>query len=77
MAEGTRIHRLIMAHQFAKALCDAGIIDFDVNTVSRIVIDAKSGEPVMMYLERFADDRWLDVALALDGIEVRTSPQEA
>ena len=67
----------VTAYQFAKALCDAGIIDFSVGTVRRIVIDAQEGSPVMMYIERFADERWLDVALTLDGVEVRTSPQEA
>ena len=69
-------HHPIAAHQFAQALVSAGLID-DPGTIHRIVIDAKAGNLVMVYVERFADERWLDVALTLDGVEVRTSPQEA
>ncbi len=37
----------------------------------RIVIDAQESRPVMIYAERFGDERLLDVARTLDGIEVR------
>ena len=65
--------RKILSGEFAQALADAGIID-DPGSISRIVLDAKAGEPLRMYVEHFADERWLNVALALDGIEITTQP---
>ena len=65
--------RKILAREFAAALADAGIID-EPGSISRIVLDAKAGEPLRFYVEHFGDERWLNVALTLDGIEITTQP---
>jgi hypothetical protein len=68
--------KLLRPHAFAKALADAGIVH-DVATIRRIVIDAAAGQDVvMLYVERFGDERLLDVALTLDGVEVCGVPKE-
>lgn len=71
MAE--KIARRILSEDFAKSLVDAGIIDFPIDSVRRIVIDAQAGELVMVYVETFADERWLSAGLHLEGVEVHTS----
>lgn len=62
-----------MAHEFGRALAAAGIIS-DLENVRRIVIDAEAGELLRLYVEYFGDERWLNVAQALDGIEITTQP---
>jgi hypothetical protein len=64
---------VITADRFGQALADAGIIE-DINQVRRIVIDAQSGHAVMLYVERYGDERLLKVAQTLDGIEISTVP---
>jgi hypothetical protein len=64
----------ILGEQFGEVLVRAGVIDGDIGTYHRIVIDAKAGKAVMVYAERFADDRWLNVATGLTGIEVTARP---
>lgn len=68
-----KIAQRITSEEFAKSLADAGIIDFPIDGVRRIVIDAKAGEMLMVYVETFADDRWLSAGLHMEGIEVHTS----
>ena len=65
--------RAIHANAFHKALVAAGVIRED-ESIRRIVIDAQAGAPVVMYVERYGDERLLDVALTLDGIEIRGVP---
>jgi hypothetical protein len=73
MAAGTERARPIMSEAFGQALADAGIIH-DPDKVSRIVIDAQQGRAVMLYVERFGDERLLKVAQTLDGIEITSAP---
>jgi hypothetical protein len=63
--------RTIMARAFVQALQAAGVIR-DAAEIRRLVIDARHDQPLIMYLECFADERILDVATTLDGIEIRT-----
>lgn len=63
----------IMAEAFAKALVDAGVITQDLDSIHRIVIDAKAGHAVMFYLECHGDERLLGVAQTLDGIEISSA----
>jgi hypothetical protein len=65
--------RVITTNTFWRALVDAGVFRED-ETISRIVIDAKAGDAVIMYVERWGDTRLLDVALTLDGVEIRGVP---
>jgi len=62
--------RLITGRAFAAALVAAGVIP-EADSVQRIVIDVKDPmEPVIIHIERFGDERLLDVVRTLDGIEV-------
>lgn len=65
--------KLITSDKFGQALIDAGVISRD-DSVSRIVIDAKIGDIVRLYLERNGDERLLSVATTLEGIEIRGVP---
>jgi hypothetical protein len=63
--------RIITARAFSAALVKAGILPEDApDRISRIVIDVNPQEPVKMYVEYIADERLLDVALGLGGIEI-------
>lgn len=65
--------RLILAKDFFAALVRAGIFHEDQgNTTYRVVIDAKAGHAVKIYVERAADERLLSVVMGLDGVEVKT-----
>jgi hypothetical protein len=59
-----------MSDGFWRALVAAGVFRED-EFIRRIVIDVQVGEPVVMYVERDGDERLLDVALTLDGVEIR------
>ena len=65
--------RPITATAFHDALLAAGIVH-EGDHIRRIVIDAKVNDVVVMYVERYGDERWLNVVPTLDGIEVRTQP---
>jgi hypothetical protein len=65
--------RIITTEKFWRALVDAGVFRED-EKVRRIVIDAQADDAVVMYVERWGDERLLDVALTLDGIEIRGVP---
>lgn len=62
--------RAITANAFHDALVAAGVIR-DGEHIRRIVIDAQDSRPVVIHVERFGDERLLDVARTLDGVEVR------
>jgi hypothetical protein len=62
--------RIITTETFWRALVDADVFRED-EKIRRIVIDAQAGDAVVMYVERLGDERLLDVALTLDGIEIR------
>jgi hypothetical protein len=69
-------HRRIRADLFADALVSAGVIAMG-DKIRRVVIDANAGSAVVMYIERFADERLLNVVTTLDGIEVQTGTAAA
>jgi hypothetical protein len=60
----------ITARRFHDALVAAGVIR-ENEFYRHIVIDARVGDAVVIYAERYADERLLDAVLTLDGIEVR------
>lgn len=74
MTQTTR-PKLVHTEMFYRALVDAGVLRED-ETIKRIVIDADAGAAVVMYIERWADTRLLDVSMTLDGIEIRGVPAE-
>lgn len=55
--------------QVTRALFDAGVIQHDPTYVRRVVIDLQAGNTGMVYVELFADDEKLSVALGA-GITV-------
>src|SRR5262249_9875179 len=71
MTEPAQPPRIITSDQFHSALVAAGVIRSD-ESYRRIVIDAQYRQPVVMYAERFGDDRLLSVATTLDCIQLPT-----
>jgi len=66
--------RILTVNAFSQALIDAGVISAD-DRVRKLVIVADANEDaVVMYLERWGDERLLQVATTLDGIEIRGVP---
>jgi hypothetical protein len=64
----------IMTDTLWRALVDAGVFQED-ERIRRFVIDGKAREPLIIYVERYGDTRLLDVALTLDGVEIRSVEQ--
>ena len=65
--------KLITGDKFVVGLMKLGIVD---NRTSKITIEAEVGSPVVLTIERFGDDRLLE--LLADGYVVVTGdPQEA
>jgi hypothetical protein len=63
--------RRITAEAFHKALVAAGVVR-DGESIRRIVIDAQAGNAVVvMHVERYGDDRLLNVVRTLEGVEIR------
>ena len=73
MAEPARPRRIHSRHLLA-ALKDAGIIR-DGDYVRRVVIDIQVEHAVVVHVERYGDERLLDVVRLLDGIEIKTREQ--
>lgn len=70
--------RLITGEQFAAYLEQAGIIRPE-DRVRRVVIDAQVGAAVQLFIERFGDDRMIQLATSLQGTTMRivnVQPQE-
>ena len=68
----------IMYYDFSKALAEAGVFTEDeLNNITRIVIDVKHGDFVVMYVEYFGDERILKVAQTLNGVVIEGVPAEA
>jgi hypothetical protein len=53
------------------ALKDAGIVR-DGDYVRRVIIDINVDLPVVVYVERYGDERLLDLVRTLDGAEIHT-----
>jgi hypothetical protein len=66
----TAAPRIITSNAFHDALVAAGVIRAE-DGYRKIVIVAEAHDAVMIYAERFGDERLLGVAMTLDGIEVR------
>jgi len=66
--------RPLTAEKFFEALKAAGVVR-EEDLIRRIVIDIQAPVMVVMYIERFGDERLLDVIPTLDGIEIRTGPR--
>jgi hypothetical protein len=60
---------VITAEAFARALAGAGVIH-DIHRVRRVVVDAEAGSAVRVYVERYGDERLLNVVPTLNGIEI-------
>lgn len=52
--------KLILADVWLKQLCEAQGINY--KRTSRIIIDAKAGEPIYMYVSQFGDSDLLTLA---------------
>jgi hypothetical protein len=50
----------------------AGVVGGDIDKVARVVIDIRAGHAVVVHVERFADERLIDVVRALEGIQINT-----
>lgn len=49
----------------------ASMLGHSVRSVRRIVIDIQSGEPPIVYVERFDEGKLINVIQALKGVEVK------
>jgi hypothetical protein len=63
----------ITGRTFLESLIEAGIIRRD-DFVRRVVVDASVDNSLIVYVERYGDDRLLKVATTLDGVEVTGVP---
>ncbi len=61
--------QVILGWQLAEALIAAGVITIEEH-VRRLVIDCPVDAPVVIHVERYGDERLLEVAPALRGVEV-------
>jgi hypothetical protein len=66
----------IMAWHFGRALVEAGVLtQEELNETHRIVIDATSGQPAFIYIQRFGDDKLAKLApMIKDMIEDDPAP---
>jgi hypothetical protein len=75
----TAARSLIHGREFLEALAEAGVIRNE-DHVRRVIIDAAVDTAVVIYVERYGDDRLLSVALASlaekGGLVIRTIPYE-
>jgi hypothetical protein len=64
---------LIHSKSLFEALVKAGVVRED-EQIRRIVVDAQAGSAVRIYVDRFGDERLLQVVPTLDGIEISSVP---
>lgn len=62
--------KLLSSDAFWEALIEAGVVQRG-DATRRIVIDAQVRENVVIYVERFGDERLLSVIPTLTGIEIK------
>lgn len=67
---------LIHGKKFVQALLDAGVVRSE-DHVRRVVIDASYDGAVVMYVERYGDERLLQVVTSLDGVQIRERARKA
>ena len=58
---------IIHSMEFAKLLCPA--LGLDINRVRRLVLDLKSGNIPIVYVELVGDKRLLEINQTFDGIK--------
>ena len=63
---------VITSEAFAQKLVDLGIVE-EIGLIRRLVVDAQAGHALMVHVEYFGDERWLEVTRTLDGVEVQIS----
>lgn len=74
MSATTTQPRLITVQAFWQAMVNAGVFRED-ESVRRVVIGVNpDNHAVVMYVERWGDERLLQVATTLDGVEIRGVP---
>ncbi len=61
---------MISSDKFMKALIAADVFR-DGESVRRVIIDAQAGHAIVIHVERFGDDRVLNIAPVLTGVEIR------
>jgi len=62
---------IITGDRLWRAFADAGVFrEYDDEKIRRFVIDAEAGRPVILYVERYGDERLLQVATTLDGVQI-------
>ena len=64
----------VKADAVLNALAAAGILS-DRDHIHRVVLDLRVGHVAQLYVERYGDDRLLDLVRTVDGIEVRGVPR--
>lgn len=64
------MRHVILSDKFVESLREAGIIH-EYERTSRVIIDAKVGEPIRLYVCRFGDERLIDVVDS-GGVELVT-----
>ena len=62
--------RIVTSEEVYKALVAAGMFGED-EQVRRVVIDLQYGHVAVVHMERFGDERMLEVLQTLQGIEIR------
>lgn len=62
--------RIILSDALFEALQAAGVLRPE-DSVRRVVIDLKVGEVAVLHLERYGDERLLNLVPGLDGVEIR------
>jgi hypothetical protein len=68
----------ILPRQLAQALHDGGVIEEHPDNIRRLIIDANADTwDVTIYLERYADERLLNVIRDLDGLRIEPDPDAA
>ncbi|MBU1173387.1 MAG: hypothetical protein KKD44_27785 [Proteobacteria bacterium] len=52
-------HKIILGVKWITVLCDA--LGLEANTIRRIIIDAAADSLVILYVEKYGDERMLDI----------------
>ena len=61
----------LTGNAFGEILVRAGVLtQYELNRTRRIIIDAQSGEVVVMYIERVGDHNLLSIEPGLEGAEI-------
>lgn len=66
--------RIVTSRAFCKALLDAGVISGDLDRIARVVIVAQPLECPRIYVEHLGDERIIDVASMLPGLDADRVP---